>query len=98
MTAPALFVLPEYTGGRRRAELLLEQLPHDLRGLSVTVDCRHMVSGTESFADEMIEIILCKRGAQRLKAINVDSKFAAWLHASADDKHVSDRLMVDRQG
>ncbi len=91
-----LLELPQLSGGRKRASTLVAaaHLPADLHGSTVIVDCRQLRAGTESFADELVHIILVQRGAARLHAENVAGDFVNYLTAAAVSYDVTDRLVV----
>lgn len=95
-TLPTL-PLPPLVGTRRRAQALVHDLPGDLHGAAVVIDCRELVAATESFADELIDLLVLQRGAQRLDFVNVtDSEFANWVDERAAAQGVEDRVTVDR--
>lgn len=92
----ATLELPQLSGGRKRAVALIaaSEIPADLHGSSVIVDCRQLRAGTESFADEFVRTILVDRSADRLCADNVTQQFADYLKAAAESHAVLDRLTV----
>ncbi|OFV77031.1 hypothetical protein [Rhodococcus erythropolis] len=90
--------LPPLAGTRKRAQGLLEQLPPDLSGSTVVVDCRGLVAATLSFADELIQGVLVDRKAKEMRFTNVaDLKFALWVDQRADFHGVSKQVKVDRK-
>lgn len=66
--------------------------------MTVVVDFRDLLVPTESFADELVIAVLRDGGAREMSVINVDPQTAGWLHESADEWQVADRLVVDRHG
>ncbi|MFF0816661.1 hypothetical protein ACFYVR_16140 [Rhodococcus sp. NPDC003318] len=89
--------LPPLVGTRKRAHTLADLLPGDLAGLEVTVDCRELVAATESFADELITVVVVERNAKKMYFKNVgDFDFANWVDARAAAHKVSGRVSVDR--
>ncbi|SOD70716.1 hypothetical protein SAMN05892883_0372 [Jatrophihabitans sp. GAS493] len=94
----AMLELPQLSGGRRRAAALVDagHLPDDLSDASVTIDARQLLAGTESFADELVKILLLDRKAETLNVINVSDDFALFLEQAAKTHSVSRRLVVDR--
>jgi hypothetical protein len=92
----ALLEMPQLSGGRRRARALLESaaIPDDLSDHTVELDCRQLLSGTRSFALEMVEAVLVERRARKLVAVNVDEDFAASLKYAASVHGVADLLEV----
>lgn len=96
MTAPVLPVeMPQLSGGRKRAQALIEPLGGQLRGGIVVLDCRQLVAGTPSFADELIRLVLIDGGANLLKVTHVDTDFGADLLTAAKDHGVAERLRID---
>lgn len=92
----ATLEMPQLSGGRKRAIAMIAaaNIPTDLTGAEVSVDCRQLRAGTESFADELVRTVLVDRNAERLRADNVTEKFSAYLIAAAEFYAVRDRLDV----
>ncbi len=89
-------VLPRVVGTRPSARAFLREVPQDLVGRNVVLDCRGLVDGTASFADEIVKAVLKERGAASLVALRPGPDFAGDLSAAADDHEVADRFRVER--
>lgn len=90
--------LPPLAGTRKRAQELLSGLPPRLEGSIVTVDCRGLVAATQSFADELIKVVLVDRDASEMRFTNVDDmKFAQWVDDRAAFHGMTKRVKVDRR-
>lgn len=95
MTAPVLPVeMPQLSGGRKRAQALVEPYLGRMAGRIVRLDCRQLVAGTPSFADEMVRLVLDDGGAQLLQVTNVDKDFAADLWTAAKNHGATERLSI----
>jgi hypothetical protein len=96
MTAPVLPVeMPQLSGGRKRAQALIEPLLGRMAGHTVVLDCRQLVAGTPSFADEIVRLVPRDGGAQLLEVTNVDSEFGGGdLLAAAKNHGVSQLLRI----
>ena len=84
--------LPRVVGTRPAVAPFLTDVPADLRGQQVVLDSRALLSGTPSFADEMVRTVLIDRAADELVVLGATSDFAADLTASARDHGVLDRV------
>ncbi len=84
--------LPRVVGTRPAVAPFLVGVPTDLHGERVTLDCRALLSGTPSFADEMVKVLLVERGADGLVVLGANEEFAADLLASAREHGVADRV------
>ncbi len=85
--------LPRIVGTRPAVAPFLVDVPGDLRGQRVTLDCRALLSGTPSFADEMVRVLLVERRAEELMVLGANEDFASDLAASAREHGVFDRLL-----
>ena len=92
----AEMTLPPLVGTRRRARALLDELPAQLEHVTVYVDCRELLAGSESFADELILELLVERRADAVVATSVGLEFAGYLEKVAGEHGVSPRLVLDR--
>ena len=96
MTAPVLPVeMPQLSGGRKRAQALIEPLLGRMMGRTVVLDCRQLVAGTPSFADEIVRLVLKDGRAQLLEVTNVDRDFGDDLWTAAKNHGVAERLRID---
>lgn len=84
--------LPRVVGTRPAVAPFLTDVPTDLRGQQVVLDSRALLSGTPSFADEMVRAVLVDRAADELVVLGATSDFASDLTASARDHGVLDRV------
>lgn len=90
--------LPPLVGTRKRARTLAEQLPKEVKGAVVIVDCSDLMAATESFADELITELLVHRGAAEVRFANVsDLEFANWVDERAEFHQMGGRVKVDRK-
>lgn len=89
---PFTLALPRVVGTRPAVAPFVRDLPGDLRGAAVVLDCRTLLSGTASFADEMVHAVLVERRADELLALGAAGDFAADLSSSAREHGVLDRL------
>lgn len=97
-SAPAAAVLtielPSMVAGRAMADVLVDRLEGDLAGARVLLDCRHLVSGSPSFAARLVARLLVTGDAA---ALQVTAPTAAFAHAMSDAaarQGVADRLVV----
>lgn len=84
--------LPRVVGTRPAVAPFLDHLRADLKGETVVLDCRSLLSGTPSFADEIVKQVLADRRADELLVLGANSDFGADLAASAAAHGVIDRL------
>lgn len=90
----AVLELPQLTGTRDRARRLLANsgLPAALEGLTVHLDAGPTLAGTDSFADEMVKILLVERHAEGLVVTLVGPDFAEKFHQAARTYGVDTRV------
>lgn len=84
--------MPQLSGGRERARKLAEPLVGKMRGQTVRLDCRQLVAGTASFADEIVRSVLVDGKAARLVVEFASGDFASYLQDAARDHGVSERI------
>jgi hypothetical protein len=77
--------MPQLSGGRERARDLAAPLVPRMRNAIVQLDCRDLVAGTASFADEIILQVFEKGHAQRLVVAYAGGDFADYLLEAASD-------------
>lgn len=87
--------LPRVVGTRPAVAPFLAEVPTDLHGERVVLDSRALLSGTPSFADEMVKAVLVDRGADELVVLGANSDFAADVTTSARDHGVLDRVHLE---
>lgn len=88
--------MPQLSGGRKRARALVAGVQTPLRDQKLIVDCRQLLAGTESFAQEIIRAAIVDEGAAHITFANVDADFAEYLGAAARDMHVDDLVTIQR--
>jgi hypothetical protein len=85
---------PDHAGSRDQARELVRELPDDLTGERVLVDCSKLVIGTPSFFDEIVKQILEQRHAATLDVNDALERARELLERSAENRGVRDRLRV----
>lgn len=85
--------LPSMVAGRGMADALVDRLAGDLRGAVVVLDCRHLVTGSPSFAAQVVSRVL-GAGASQLRVEGAPASFAAHLREAADRLAAADRLVL----
>lgn len=88
--------LPRVVGTRLSAHGYLRDLPTDLSGQDIELDCRRLVDGTASFADEVVKIVLKERNARTMVAVGPGRDFADDLQTAAHDHGVADAFSLER--
>ncbi|MBO1767062.1 hypothetical protein [Allobranchiibius sp. GilTou38] len=81
--------MPQLSGGRARARALASPLQGRMREQQVRLDCRQLVAGTASFADEIVRRVLLEGGADRLVVEYAGPAFGGYLQDAARDLDVS---------
>lgn len=87
--------LPRVVGTRPAVAPFLASLDEKLAGQRVVLDCRSLLSGMPSFADEVVEQILLVRGADELLVIGATTDFGDDLRQAARDHAVSERVHLE---
>lgn len=85
---------PDHAGSRDQAQTLAAQLPSDLNGEAVLLDCSQLVVGTPSFFDEMVNQVLVVRRADALEIGGAKDRARDLLERSAQNRSVRHRLRV----
>lgn len=83
---------PRLVTNRDQARALSAQLPVDLEGCEVQVDCSSLQASTPSFVDELIKQVLVDRGAARLTIVQAPERTAHLAQKFAANHGVTDRL------
>lgn len=91
-------VAPRLVGSRESAQAVLATIPHDLTGQRVALNCRELRSGSPSFADEIVRVVLVERRATELALVGASERFAVYVRDSAQAHDVVDRLLVRATG
>lgn len=87
----------QHSGSRDHARDLVAELPSDMTGIAVVLDCSRLVVGTPSFLDEIVKQLLVVRRADRLEVIADSSRIAELAERAAANRGVADRLSVIAQ-
>jgi hypothetical protein len=85
--------LPQLVAGRDLAADAVAQLG-PLESAEVVVDARPLVSGTASFAAQLVRSVLVDGRATTLTVLGGPGEFVADVRAAATDLQVADRLTV----
>lgn len=85
--------LPRLIGARPAVGPFMVGVPGALEHEDVELDCRKVLIGTPSFADEVVAQVLVARRAERLLVVGAHGEFAVWLAESATEQGVQDRLV-----
>lgn len=85
---------PDHAGSREQAQSLVQELPPDLAGKRVTLDCSQMVIGTPSFLDEIVKQVLTERGAAGLEVAEAPERARELIERSANNRGVSSQLKI----
>ena len=86
--------LPSMVAGRAMADALVDRLAGDLAGARVLLDCRHLLSGSPSFAARLVARLLVGGGAAELRVEAPTTAFARSLADAAQRQGVGERLLV----
>lgn len=85
-------VLPRLVAGRDLADELVDRLADDLDGHIVVVDGRKLLSGTPSFASQLVHRLLAGTASSRLVLVGAPADFAGYVTESAAELGVAARL------
>ena len=88
--------LPRLVGTREAVTDLLAEfdIPESLRGDVLVALCRDLVSGSSSFADQLVLETVVQRGADELALVGAPPQFVAHVLAAAERRGVRDRVQV----
>jgi hypothetical protein len=84
--------LPPLAGSRPAAAVLLSALPEDLTGEQVGVLCRDLLSGSPSFADELVRELAVERNAQSVVVVGAEPTFEGYVRDAARTHGVTERV------
>jgi hypothetical protein len=87
----ATLTLPQLVAGRELAAAAVQKLG-PITGAPVVVDARRLVSGTASFAGQLVRSTLVDGGAERLTLVGGPEDFVGDVRAAAGDLEVTDRV------
>lgn len=87
-------VLPRLAGTREAVyDLLAEQdVPKELAGQTLTVHARGLASGSPSFADQLVKVVLEERQAEGLIILGAPQRFIGHVLASAERRGLRPRV------
>lgn len=85
---------PDHSGSRDQAQALVAQLPPDLEGEVVLLDCSQLVIGAPSFFDEIVKEVLVVRHADALEISGGKDRPRDLLKRAAHNRAVRERLRV----
>jgi hypothetical protein len=88
---------PEHAGSRDQARSLIQPVPGDLSGETISLDCSKMIVGTPSFLDEVVKQILELREAEALEVNDAPERARELLERAAENRGVQDRLRIATQ-
>ena len=86
--------LPRLVGSRAAAWQLLEPHLQHLENGSVVLNCRDLRSGSPSFADEVVKLVLADGGAHELVLVGASDDFARYVQESAAARSVQGRVAL----
>ncbi|MGI8880606.1 MAG: hypothetical protein ACR2KJ_08890 [Jatrophihabitans sp.] len=87
--------LPALVGGRDLATTAVARLG-EIADTDVVVDARSLVSGTSSFAGQLVHDVLSTGRARSLAVVGAPADFNNSLTAAADSLTVASQLLVTR--
>jgi hypothetical protein len=92
--------LPRLAGTRPAADDLLAEynVPGDLSGQAVVLQCRDLSTGSASYADQLVLRLLVMADAKQMTLVAPPQKFLDRVQASADRRNVADRVVVETAG
>lgn len=82
----------EHAGSRPLAQELVSDLPADLAGQTVVLDCGRLLVPTPSFLDEVVKQVLEIRNAAYLEVVDASQRAQDLVSRSAANRGVSRRL------
>lgn len=85
---------PDHAGSREQAKALASELPGDLSGQRVILDCSSLVIGTPSFLDEIVKQTLEQKNAAALEVYDAPERVRGLLERAAKNRGVSSRLQI----
>jgi hypothetical protein len=84
--------LPPLAGSRPAAAALLASIPADLSGDEVAVLCRDLLTGSPSFADELVRQLAVERNAGHVVLVGADETFERYVRDAACSHAVTERV------
>jgi hypothetical protein len=93
-TKMPILALPQLVAGRDFADEVIDKLG-PLAGTDVLIDARELVSGTPSFAAQIVERVLGTDGAASLTIVGAPQEFIGYARRAADKINVTDRFKAE---
>jgi hypothetical protein len=89
--------LPRLAGTRPAADDLLAEsnVPDDLSGQVVVLQCRDLSTGSASYADQLVVRLVEMADAKQIILVAPPRKFLARIQAAAQRRGVPDRVSVE---
>lgn len=84
-------------GTRESAEDVIAraELPRDMSGVPVTLYCRDMLSGSTSFADQLVDTLLVKRGARGVVVVGAPERFRKHMLDAAKRRGMVGKIRIE---
>lgn len=84
-------VLPQLAGSREAANLLISRVGN-VEGQSVVIDARDLISGSTSFADELVVRLVKDKRVAAIEVVGPDEEFWGYLTEAAADVDTEVRI------
>jgi hypothetical protein len=84
--------LPPLVGSREAANIFVSRLPERLTNEDVWINCRDLVSGSPSFADQLVKRLVEEKDARSLTVVGATDRFAGYFTESAQARRVPNRV------
>ena len=90
-------VLAGLLGTRESADDLVARagLPRDLAGSGVVLFCRDLLSGSTSFADQLVDELVAKRHADSVIVVGAPERFRKHMLDAARRRGLSGRVRIE---
>jgi hypothetical protein len=94
---PEQIVLPRLVGSREAANEIVSRVGN-VAGQAVILDCSGLVSGSVSFADELVHRLFDDKGIAKLEVVDADAEFWDYLTDSAKEIGARERVVQGSPG
>ena len=84
--------LPRLASSREAADALVSRISDDVKDASVTINCRDLLSGSPSFADQLVKRLLVEKEAKELVLVGAPRDFTSYVRDSATSRSVATRV------
>lgn len=95
MAALPMMSAPAHANSREQAQELVSDLPRDLSGCLVIIDCSKLTIATASFLDELVKTVLAERNAAQLAFRDAPPRTRAHAERAAVNHQVAGRLSFE---